>query len=332
MDLLSLFQALKSPEEQGLPTATFSVTAIEGFSSFMVGKDSLGRGALLVSSVGAMKANPPAIRLQSVEAYFGVRCSLQTGGQEPTATRLSVIQCPVLEEETIRFFFSVCATLVSLLGDNPELNDLWSAVNRIASLFQKLLRAPRRSLDGFFGELFILWQSVDPLSVIRTWRLEENSRFDFVGERLRLDVKVTSTHHRSHVLSYEQANPPADTVGIIASLFAEQVGSGTSLGVLVEELEQRLFGEPELVFRLQEQLAATLGEALQSALDTRFDMQLTAGSLRFYRVADVPAVRGELPAGVSDLHFRSDFTQTKAFALETLFAEVPELVGFARNA
>ncbi|RRA49308.1 PD-(D/E)XK motif protein [Acidipila sp. EB88] len=327
MNLLALFQALESPDEPGLPIATFSVAPVEGFTSFMVGKDGRGRGALLVA--GAHKVNLPAIKLQAVEAYFGLRCSLQTSGQEPTSTRLSIIQCPVSDDETIRFFFSICATLVSLLGDNPTSDDLWASVNRIASLFQKLLRAPKRSLDGLFGEIFIIWQSVNPLSAIRLWRLTEEARFDFVGERLRLDVKTTSSHHRSHVLSFEQTNPPADTIGIFASLFVEQVNSGTSLGDLIEDLEERLSSEPEQIFRLQEQLAATLGATLHTALAAKFDVQLTTDSLRFFKAVDVPAIRGESPMGVSDIHFRSDFTQALTSELNVLIQEAPELAAFS---
>jgi hypothetical protein len=49
-----------------------------------------------------------------------------------------------------------------------------------------------------------------------------------------------------------------------------------------------------------------------------FDFKLAESSLKFYSLREVPAIRGPLPAGVSDVHFRSDVSGLPALSVESL--------------
>lgn len=54
--------------------------------------------------------------------------------------------------------------------------------------------------------------------------------------------------------------------------------------------------------------------SLNEAMSAGFDVQLAMSSLLFFDLRQIPAVRGALPAGVSDVHFRSDLTTATPLA------------------
>ena len=321
MNLQLVYDALPVPVSDGGPT--YSVREIEGASSYLIGKDHACRPALLVRTASSGRSFP-AIKLQAFEAYFSVLCTLQDQDLTTTSARIAVVRCPAQDEETVRFFLSVCSSLIGLVGVQPDPDNLWRTADRIASLFQKLLRPPTRSVNGLFGELFTIFRSVDPVAMAQMWRADPQSRFDFSNDVLRLDVKTTTGRLRSHVLSFEQANSPAGTLAIVASMFVERVGRGFSLSQLLSELEAMLAANPNLLIKLQEQTAEALGNALKSSLEIQFDIALSRSSFRLFRTSDIPAIRGELPVGVSAVHFTSDFSGIEPVQPSELVPEAKE--------
>jgi hypothetical protein len=190
-------------------------------------------------------------------------------------------------------------------------------------MFRKLERPPSRSLNGLLGELYVIWRSSDPVRTLEAWRTDGSARFDFTVADVRLDVKTASSRTRSHICSYEQCNPPPGTSAVAASLFIERIASGLSLRSLIAELEGLVGSRVDLAFKLHEILADTLGRGLSDALDSTFDVALADGSLKYFDLLRVPAVREPLPAGVSDLHFRSDFSGTASTELKQLLEAHP---------
>jgi hypothetical protein len=104
----------------------------------------------------------------------------------------------------------------------------------------------------------------------------------------------------------------------VASLFAERASGGVALRSIVDDIATRIAPHPNLIFKLHEVISATLGESLGEALSIRFDIKLADSSLRFFALADVPAIRGVVPAGVSDIHFRSDLSAATTISAQTL--------------
>jgi hypothetical protein len=52
-----------------------------------------------------------------------------------------------------------------------------------------------------------------------------------------------------------------------------------------------------------------MGAATAEALEMRFDEQLARDSMAIYALGEIPAVRDDLPFGVSQVRFRADVTQ-----------------------
>jgi hypothetical protein len=233
-----------------------------------------------------------------------------------------------IEPELIRYFFSIGETILRILGPHPIRSAVAHAVNRLAAIFQRLHDPPTRPVNGLFGELFLIRSSRSPASILTAWRPKDSSRFDFSAGDIRLDVKTAGGRVRAHTFSHEQCNPPPGTVALVASLFVERSSSGLSIQKLVHSIEALIGNDSDLIMKLHEVVSETLGNALQEGLNVQFDAKLAASSLRFYDLRAIPAIRGDLPAGVSDIHFRSDLSGTPVITTEFLAAQEPALSDF----
>lgn len=321
--LADIFKGICPPSAEPSGRPLYAVMAVPGHSSYFVGKDRESLACLLVSTTDQAGRPHPPIRLESLDAQFDLRCYLKTADEPGREGTFTVIRCRDHASDTTRYFLSVCDSLVRMLGDQPTRALIATAVNRLAAIFQKIRRSPARPLSGLFGELYLLLRSGNTDTALAAWRANENAKFDFSDGDVRLDVKVASGRNRVHTFSYEQCNPSAGTVAVVASLHAEQAAGGSSLYSIVHQIEDRVSANVDLVLKLHETVAATLGASLNDGLSRRFDMRLAESSLRFFSLEDVPAIRGSLPIGVSDVHFRSDLSTLRSVSIEELIDRDP---------
>jgi hypothetical protein len=94
------------------------------------------------------------------------------------------------------------------------------------------------------------------------------------------------------------------------------------------EVERLVGSSTELVLKLHDIITGTLGSALPEALGIRFDRRLATSSLQFYDLKAIPAIRGHLPSGVGDVHFRSDLSSATAITIESLITREPGIAAF----
>jgi len=176
-------------------------------------------------------------------------------------------------------------------------------------------------VSGLWAELFVIWNSRDPKGLFRAWHSSPEEKYDLSSGTQRIEVKSTSQRRRVHHFSLEQLTPPSGCKVVIASLFVERNGGGTSLGELVEEIRTHLAEEPELQERLDRVVASTLGNTLRQGLIARFDRELAADSLHFFNGVDAPRIPEPVPSGVSDVHFKSDLSQCQPLSQEILMSD-----------
>lgn len=305
VELLASVERLADDATEG----SFRVRSIPGYERHYVGRNVTGQPSLLLGS-GPGAFHPP-VRLALLEARFGNRHRIHPVGGDEHEELLSVITCISLEPQAQAYFLHVCGTILRIVGPNPMLNEIVQVVQRLIELFRRLSRPASRSLNGLFGELFLIAVSRDVRAAVAAWRSTDIDRFDFSTGNVRLDVKASSERLRSHHLSAEQCQPPDGTVGLLASLFIEGSGGGQSLRELVAAIEAALAGDDNLILKVQETIAETLGEGLPTAMSTRYDDRLALASLRFYDLATVPAIRDGIPLQVSRVHFLSDLSRTE---------------------
>ena len=284
----------------------YRVRPIPGTSHYF-GRDSQSRPCLLLELRDHSRRTP--IRLALLEVQFAVPCRiLDDDGSERIQTLTSII-CRTTDNVVTGYFAHVAQTIVTIVGPSPSSNEVAQAVQRLTDLFQSLSRPTGRSVLGLFAELLAIHVSGDPRVALSAWRSTVDDRYDFSIANVRLEVKSTSDRVRSHYFSREQCMPPDGTVAVLLSVFVERSGGGLSIGELVDRIEAQLAEDAELIFRLHATVAATMGNATAEALSMRFDEQLARDSIRLYELAHIPAVRDELPVGVSQVRFRADMSQ-----------------------
>ena len=303
--------------------AIYAVVPVPGYGSYFIGKDSESRACLLVATVDRIRKRQSPIRLESLDVQFELKCHVRKGQEPDREDIFTVIRCRSLDQETIHYFLSVCETVLRIIGDRPAQRAVASAVNRLAIIFQKMQNPPSRPVNGLFGELFLIWCSGNPIRTLGAWRMDETARFDFADGDIRIDVKATSGRIRAHTFSYEQCNPPHSTIAIVASLFIQRSPGGIKLRSLIDQIERMITANIDLMFKLHDVIAATLGTTLNEALSLRFDEKLADSSLCFFNLQDVPAIHGPLPAGISEVHFRSDLSALQALSVQSLIDRDP---------
>src|SRR5262249_22737969 len=155
----------------------------------------------------------------------------------PATLTLTSIVCTNEAREVVAYFANVMESLLPFLGRNPSAQKVAETVRELVELFQKLRSPARRSLVGLVGELNVIEAARDVATAVRCWRTDPDERFDFALGGLRLDVKSSSNRQRTHEISFDQANPPIGTRGMIASIWIERMAGGVSLSDLLRMIE-----------------------------------------------------------------------------------------------
>lgn len=324
MSLLDILDSIDSPSTEPTDKPLYAVMPVAGYHNYFVGKDKESLACLLIATGKPTGKSHPPIRLESLDAQFELPCRVTRTNKHGREGTFTVIRCRNGDRKMTRYFLSVCEAILRVLGETPTRSQIARAVNRLAAIFQKIRQPSARPLNGLFGELYLLLRSSNAAAALSAWRANDHARFDFSVDDVRMDVKATSSRNRIHTFSYDQCNPPSGTVAAVASLHAEQAAGGVSIVSILNQIESRVSFNADLVFKLHETIASTLGANLNSCLQRRYDLRLAETSLKFFNLQDVPAIRGPLPDGVSAVHFRSDLSRLQPTSIEILIDRDPK--------
>jgi hypothetical protein len=243
-----------------LPEAGFLALSVPNSGGHMVAISSAGMPSLLIQTT-VDGLTPPRIQLSGLNAFFGVPCKVALDGSAPTESVISILECTAPGD--IKPIFSEFAgAFLRLLGEQPTMTEAAAAVARFAAIFASLNRPSRQSITGLIGELLLLLLASDVAAAINCWRTDPFDQFDFVSKNARVECKATSSGMRLHMLSWDQCNPPPGPA-LVASLFVESAGGGTSVQDMLARIEDRLLHDPSAAIRLRETVASTMGSSLR---------------------------------------------------------------------
>ena len=309
MDIVKLFKGLTPPQSIGDERVRFSTTVIPGAERCRLAVDKEGMPYMLISPSDTAQLYSPPLVLRHIQVQHGVLC--RTIGQDGSLdeTNYTIIQCVDRDESMQEYFLRVMGSVAYYLGQNPTPETVGDVVNRLADLFHALTLPSRRSLQGLWAELFLIAQAKDAETMVRCWRSITEEHFDFTDGNLRIDVKSAAGRIRSHHFSLTQLCPPCDSKVLIASLFVEPAGGGVSLDDLCLEIRVKLVNTPDLLLRVDQVVASTLGRDWRYGQKEKFDRQLARDTLAFYDAQCIPMVNTNLPSGVSDVRFKSDLSE-----------------------
>jgi hypothetical protein len=317
-DLFSIFTDLPVPTSHDA-VESFSAASLPG-AAHRIAKDTHGWPALLLSSLSAVGEHP-RIRLEHLDIQHGVLCRITNSRGVTEDGTFTIVRCTESDAELTRYFLRAFDPILRSLGSNPTAPAISRAVNSLAELFRALTQPPSKSVSGLWAELLVIRQASDPVALLHAWHISLEDKFDFNAGAQRVEVKSTSQRVRIHNFSLEQLMPPTGSRVIVASLFVEKAGGGTSVESLKDEIRELAEARPELQERLDRVVASTLGSTLRQSLTERFDRELACESMLWFDGGAIPIIPTPLPWGISDVHFRADLSQCPPISRQTLGAE-----------
>ncbi len=287
----------------------FFVKPIPQFDRHFAGYNAQGCPSILLSSIDHAFRAP--LQLTGAEVRYCIPCQFTLPDQRTLEQPLTQLICTSNVTSEKEYFLHIASTIIEVLGNAPTIGAIADAVSRLVDILQRLTRPPAKNLIGLYGEVLFILNSSNPDVAMQGWRSRVDDRFDFSMDSVRLDVKATARRTRLHSFSLEQCLPVPGATTAIASMFVESSGGGKSLRDLIQALFGRLT-TAEARLRVQQIVADTLGSALLTSLDMRFDNLLATNSLRIFDAADIPAIRSAVPPQVSAVKFQSDLTEAPA--------------------
>lgn len=283
-----------------------------------VGIDARRRPCLLV------KANWSAartIRRRGILLAHRIRARTAIGGTEEEI-EASLALCEAEEIGLQDAFLSVAEIVLMRLDEAATEEDVTRALEDLVRLLEKAGDRASPSAIGFFGELLVLDMAADPITAVRAWRINATDRFDIDGGDVRIEVKASGTRRRAHELSLEQCVAEPGTAAFLASTIVLESAGGTTARELADRLGRRLRAEAELLMKLEAATLEVLG--LRGEPEARFDEALARDRLRFFDMAEVPAVRS-VPSQVDQVRFRVDLSELEPPDLRSLVGMHPSL-------
>lgn len=324
MQLNDLLNSLTAPSVAKTAEPLYAVLPIPTHEGYFIGKDSNSCVCLLISTSDTILERQSPIRLENLDVIFNLPCNINLPEQKLEG-QFTILRCKSNEPEIIQCFLSICQTIFILLGEYPNQEDIDVVVDRFVKIFRKLILPARRTVNGLFGELFIISICSDPLLAVKAWRVSDNARFDFSLEGVYLEVKTTVDRKRTHKFTYDQCNPPENSIAIAASMFVEQSTGGIKLQAIVDKIIESISSDPDLILKLYEVINDTLGKTLNDALNIGFDITLPRSSLKFYDLKKIPAIRDSLPNELSDVTFRSKLSESNNISIAELSKISPKV-------
>lgn len=177
----------------------------------------------------------------------------QDGDKPPDLTGLRVRHAPLRAGEFLdliaspaheRVFTPVCWDVARAVL--VEQREPWRAVNAIVRDWKSAWKQARAEMDkptqvGLIGELFVLRRLMIPSlgpAAVAQWSGPESERHDFVGLRLRIEVKATRKSRHEHEISrLDQLRTPSGARLLLVSLqLEESVEGAVTLATLRDEV------------------------------------------------------------------------------------------------
>lgn len=303
---------LRLPEAAPAPRSLV-VEPLTPSASVFAGIDEGGAWALVITA--RRSGRPvPALRLNLLTADYGTTYQLHHDA-EVVAVRACVIRCTSADPTVRVLFTTFCGALLDQLPDNASDADIESQVRSWVALFWRLQAPARTTIVGLIGELTLLDSVARVGDWIHGWHSDPTDNLDFAFSTppLSVEVKATSSQQRVHELSMHQALPIVGDQHYFASVIVELREAGVRVGDVVDEIAAELANtrDSELFWR---SLTSVCGSSLGEFFEVRYMRDIASSSLRLYPAGSIPqpVVQFPLPAGVSALRFRSDFSSVEA--------------------
>lgn len=200
---------------------------------------------------------------------------------------ISVLRCD-LDLEDVDNVEAAAAIFLGLLDLQEKFGKTGKAIWQLKNLFENRLKFKLSDevITGLIGELLLILASSNPSFAIDYWHSNIDDKFDFSGERFRLEVKSTTSGGRNHNFSSFQIPGNVPEKIFVASVQIVRIESGTTLSAVLKRIEQRV--EVDAFQKVITNVSSTLGVPHELLVDYQIDLEPSLDSIRIYRGLDVP--------------------------------------------
>ena len=286
---------------------TIFVDKIPGVSNHKIGVSKNGQPMFFISTKEKNKTKLP-LDLKLIQVEFNKHCELIYKSNKKETGTYTIIKLKSESKEITKYFISNVLHIIKNLGSEPSFDQIKNELNKLASLFQVLLKKPKKTIQGLWAELLIIEQSKDPSYLINCWHQKKSDLYDFNNGFDKLEVKSTSKSKRVHKFSLNQLQEIKDSLILVGSIFTIETDKGINAETLIEKIQERL-NSPEEVSKLQNVVADTMGIQIERIYDTFFDYTHALNSIKLFNVIDVPKILNDsVPQEISNVKFNSDLS------------------------
>lgn len=183
---------------------------------------------------------------------------------------------------------------------------------QLLDLFRALATPSSRELPGLWAELYVISRSGNSAGALALWHSDQFDRYDFSSKSLCLEVKATVRGTRVHEFALEQLEPPAEGVGLVASLLLQPLTGGLGVLDLARQIEEAAAGHAKLRLKLWQNIAAALGSDFSASLDRQFDISFADRNLAVYMMSDIPRPETPTDPRITNLRFVVELATVKS--------------------
>lgn len=308
-NVFKIFQNLKN--ESPRDGESFAIATLPTIKNHKLGISLDGQPMFFIKCDEKKKAKSLDTNLEFISVQFNRQCQLINTKGKIVEGIYTIISLKSDSDYLQEYFLKIVFVLLKNLSEKPHLKDLKIEIEKLINLFTKFSKPALKTIQGLWAELLIIEQSKNPDYLIKSWHNATSDKYDFNDGNDKIEVKSTTKSRRIHNFSLEQLVPNTKSKLIISSILTIETGTGTSVFDLVELIESKL-KDQNLIYRINEIVASTLGKDFEKAFDIYFDYKFSVDSIQHYDSVDIPTINiSSIPSNILNVRFDCDLTDVR---------------------
>jgi len=312
--MINIYKRLFS---EGLPKEGFyKAETYAEYSRNRIGVDNLGYLCILVRNNNPI-AKRPNIVYKNISVSFNSKCEILIEDKH-FVEYFTIITLNTYHEEIQGYFLNIFIDIVSVDKGIIDLDVLYDRIINIFNLFSRASPLSKRVIQGLFAELVIIL-SQDTERFIKAWHIDKSSLFDFSFKNCFLEVKSTNNTDRIHRFSNSQINFLKKHRSFIASVQILESDLGSNINDIYQRISRKI-NDNQLRLKLDRLLLETLLNSIELSTDTKFDIDYSFESIRFYEINSIDSFDVKIiPKMISKLNYDVDLEDIKFIEFDNLF-------------
>ena len=302
-ELWAHFLSLTDPDPK--TSALFSAKVIPGRDADYIAKGVRGEPIVLLRVTEPHMTRPP-LRLRYISVEYAQECRVKEEGISPVVGEFVMVTCVPDNPALFELFVRSADALVSTIPTKPTVTQIEGCVRSFVELYRKLSQPSSRSIKGLWAELFLIDTSTAPIDLVSAWHVDATEKFDFSSGDTHIEVKASELPQRVHEFALGQLRPAPGSHAYLASMLLQRSAGGVGVLDLGERIAAKLGMNRQLISKVWDNIAQSLGSDFGVATDIKFDEHHAFSGLRMVPIEAIPCVQTPLAPEILDVRIKVD--------------------------